>query len=161
MSDKAIDNQVHQRGSAMILSVMMMMGLGLLALNTLNQHLNSALALTGQEHRYLQAWQQAASSLSWGASQRWLLSTSPTWQCQSLTTGPAADRPLRSCVRPSHRPGIFILKGEGQGLEGEAPLVLYQLASHNKQARGSAIFTPLKGGWVDFCPLPTPRGCDE
>jgi len=145
----------------MILSVMMMMGLGLLALNTLNQHLNSALALTGQEHRYLQAWQQAASSLSWGASQPWLLSNTPTWQCQSLTTGPAADSPLRSCVRPSHRPDIFILKGEAQGGEEGVPLALYQLVSHNKLTAGSVVFTPLKGGWVDFCPLPDPRGCDE
>lgn len=161
MSGKAIDSQIRQRGSAMILSVMMMMGLGLLALNTLNQHLNSALALTGQEHRYLLAWQQAASSLSWGASQRWLLSTTPAWQCQSLTTGPAAGNPLRSCVRPANHPGIFILKGEGQLLKGEVPLVLYQLASHNKPTAGRVVFTPLKGGWVDFCPLPNPRGCDE
>jgi len=159
-----MDKQGAQQGSAMILSVMMMMGLGLLVLNTLNQHLNSALALTGQEHRYLQAWQQAASSLSWGASQHWLLSTTPTWQCQSLTTGPAADSPLRSCVRPSHRSGIFILKGEGQLLEGEMPLVLYQLARQGHlatQGRGGEILTPSKGGWIDYCPLPNPRGCDE
>ena len=39
-------SQYHQQGSAMILSIMVMMGLGMIALNSLQQQLSAGLALT-------------------------------------------------------------------------------------------------------------------
>lgn len=55
----------RQQGSAMILSIMVMMGLGIIALNALQQQLSAGLALTSNQHRYVIAWENAASSLSW------------------------------------------------------------------------------------------------
>lgn len=81
MTAAEIHVSFRQRGSAMILSIMVMMGLGLIALNSLQQQLSAGLALTSNQHRYVIAWENAASALAWGLRQSWKESSEPLWQC--------------------------------------------------------------------------------
>ncbi len=145
----------------MILSIMMLMSLSLLVLTTLGQHLSGALLLTASEHRYLLAWENAQSSLNWGAKQSWAISSATAWQCQqgSLTTA-SGQQSLTSCLRPSLRKEVFLLKGEGKVSEGSPPVVLFQHVTAGKTSEGHSMLTPQKQGWLDFCPESDPGYCD-
>ncbi|SRR5471030_1461933 len=149
----------RQRGSAMILSIMMMMSLGLLVLTTLGQHLSGALRLTSNEHRYLLAWEQAESSLNWGMRQSWSASAGSGWQCQ--TNPNELTGRLRSCVRPSLREGVFLLKGEGEIEQSRPAVVLFQQTTATGSSDGHFILKALNQGWLDFCPESDPAYCDE
>lgn len=50
---------------------MLLLALGLMLLNAQHRQLDNALLLAADQQRYLQAYNQAASALSWGISQRW------------------------------------------------------------------------------------------
>lgn len=154
-------SQYHQQGSAMILSIMVMMGLGMIALNSLQQQLSAGLALTSHQHRYAIAWENAASSLSWGVSEPWKLTAQTKWQCQTLTVGIMTAGSGRTCVRPSLREDVFVVRGEGRSSEEGEPVILYQQVSAQKQADGLLIFSPLRQGWLDFCPLADELFCDD
>lgn len=149
----------RQRGSAMILSIMMMMSLGLLVLTTLGQHLSGALLLTSNEHRYLLSWEQAESSLNWGMRQSWTASTGSGWQCQTTTN--ELTGPLRSCIRPSLREGVFLLKGEGETNQSTPAVVLFQQTTATGVSDGYYVLKALNQGWLDFCPESDPAYCDE
>lgn len=151
----------REQGSAMILSIMMMMSLGLLVLTMLGQHLSGALLLTSNEHRYLLAWEHAQSSLHWGMRQPWTLITGSGWQCQqqSVITG-GLPGPLSSCVRPSMREGVFLLKGEAEIDKNVPPLALFQQTIATKAPDGKYVLKALKQGWLDFCPESDPTYCD-
>ncbi|GBU11461.1 membrane protein [Enterobacterales bacterium] len=152
----------HQQGSAMILSIMMMMSLGLLVLTTLGQHLSGALLLTSNEHRYLLAWEHAESSLNWGIRQSWTVPTDNGWQCQqqSAISG-GLPNSLRSCIRPSLREGVFLLKGEGGIDKSTLPIALFQQTVATKAQDGQYVLQALNQGWLDFCPESDPTYCDE
>ena len=145
----------------MILSIMVMMGLGMIALNSLQQQLSAGLALTSHQHRYAIAWENAASSLSWGISERWKLTAQTKWQCQALTSGILAVGSGRTCVRPSLREDVFVVRGEGRVSEGGEPVTIYQQVSAQIQTDGSLIFFPLRQGWLDFCPEADEQFCDD
>lgn len=142
----------HQRGSAIILSVMVMMGLGLIALNSLQQQLSAGLALTSSQHRFVIAWENASTALAWGVQQSWKASTGSDWQCQDVAAGLLISGKGRVCMRPSLRPDVFLLSGAGQMAESGEPVMHFQQASGKKQADGTLVFIPLKQGWLDFCP---------
>lgn len=142
----------HQRGSAIILSVMVMMGLGLIALNSLQQQLSAGLALTSSQHRFVIAWENASTALAWGVQQSWKASTGSDWQCQDVAAGILISGKGRVCMRPSLRPDVFLLRGAGQMAESGEPVIHFQKASGKKQADGTLVFIPLKQGWLDFCP---------
>ncbi|UHM89030.1 MULTISPECIES: YgdB family protein [Rahnella] len=152
---------LRQKGSAMILSVMVMMGLGLLALNALQQQLSAGLALTSNQHRYVIAWENAASALSWGIRQPWRNVQEPQWQCLNVASGVVVTGKGRACVRPSLREDIFLVRGEGRMTDDSEPVMLYQQVSREEQADGSSGFLPLKQGWLDFCPEADERICNE
>jgi len=153
----------RQRGSAMMLSVMMMMSLGIIVLTNLGQQLADSLTLTGHEHRYLKAREQAESSLNWGLNQTWQASASNQWQCQHADIHIPGQPPqsLRSCVRPSLRQGVFLLKGEGTTDNHTRPLVVYQQARMLGSPNGSRRFAAIVQGWLDFCPESDPDYCEE
>lgn len=131
----------------------MLMSLGLLVLTTLGQHLSGALLLTANEHRYLIEWEQAESSLNWGMRQSWAISSGNGWQCQRRNVNAAGlGQPLNSCMRPSLREGIFLIKGEGKTTKGASPLTLYQQVTATKTPGGQYVLAALKQGWLDFCP---------
>ncbi|MGA5657520.1 YgdB family protein [Rahnella contaminans] len=142
----------RQRGSALILSVMVMMGLGLIALNSLQQQLSAGLALTSSQHRFVIAWENASTVLAWGVQQSWKASTGSDWQCQDVAAGLLISGKGRVCVRPSLRPDLFLLRGEGQMAEGGEPVMQFQQASVKNKTDGTLVFIPLKQGWLDFCP---------
>ncbi|TPG60728.1 YgdB family protein [Ewingella americana] len=151
----------HERGSAMILSIVMMMSLGLLVLTTLGQHLSGALLLTANEHRYLMAWEQAESSLNWGMRLSWAIPSGDGWQCQRGSMVLAGlGQPLTSCIRPSLREGFFLLKGEGITTANAPPLTLYQQVKATKTSEGRYVLSALKQGWLDFCPESDATYCD-
>ncbi|WP_338020344.1 DUF2509 family protein [Rahnella perminowiae] len=93
---------LRQRGSAMILSILVMMGLGLIVLNSLQQQLSAGLSLTSNQHRYNVAWENAASALAWGIGQSWSDAMIPTgsagrWRMGSLfqeVAGPVSALPF-------------------------------------------------------------------
>lgn len=151
----------HQRGSAMILSIMMMMSLGLLVLTTLGQHLSGALSLTANEHHYLSAWEYAQSSLNWGIRQSWAVQPDSNWHCQQgRVTAVGLQKPFNSCLRPSLRKGIFLLKGEGKAIESRQTVILFQQVTATKASDGHYALTALKQGWLDFCPESDLNYCD-
>ncbi|MGG5218030.1 MULTISPECIES: YgdB family protein [Rahnella] len=161
MTAAEMRNSVRQRGSTMILSIIVMMGLGLIALNSLQQQLSAGLALTSNQHRYVIAWENAASALAWGIRQSWKDSSEPFWQCRNVAAGIIASGTGRVCVRPSLRQDIFLFRGEGRMAEGNESVMQYQQVSVKKQASGEVIFSPLKQGWLDFCPEADEQVCNE
>ncbi|MFU2316094.1 YgdB family protein [Rahnella sp. PCH160] len=142
----------RQGGSAIILSVMVMMGLGLIALNSLQQQLSAGLALTSGQHRFVIAGENASTALAWGVQQKWKVFTGSDWQCQDVSAGLLLSGKGRACVRPLLRPDVFLLRGEGKMAEGGEPVMQFQQASGKKQADGTMAFISLKQGWLDFCP---------
>jgi len=153
--------QNRQQGSAMILSIMVLMGLGLIALNSLQQQLSAGLALTSNQHRYVIAWENATSSLSFGISQSWKISGDTNWQCQIVAPNIIATGSGRTCLRPSLREDIFVVSGEGRLSQSDEPVMLYQQVSMQKQADGYLVLSPLKQGWLDFCPEADELFCHE
>lgn len=151
----------RQRGSAMILSILVMMGLGLIALNSLQQQLSAGLALTSNQHRYVIARENAASALAWGIRQSWKDSSEPLWQCRDMPAGLIVSGSGRTCTRPSLRQDIFLVRGEGRIAEGNEPVMQYQQVSIKKQTGGNLIFSPLTQGWLDFCPEADEQICNE
>lgn len=154
-------DSLRQRGSAMILSIMVMMGLGLIVLNSLQQQLSAGLSLTSNQHRYNVAWENAASALAWGIGQSWSDSHDPYWQCREVAVGIIISGSGRACVRPAFREDIFLVRGEGRLTQDNEPVVQYQQVSSKMQAGGDLIFSPLKQGWLDFCPETDAQACNE
>lgn len=146
----------------MMLSILLMMSLGILLMTQLGQQLVDALALTAHQHRYLNAREQAESSLSWGLRQVWPATTSDRWLCQhaDITVPGYPPQSLNSCVRPSLRASVFLLKGEGATGNGSPPLVVFQQVEAVSSAAGGRRFTALPQGWLDFCPESDIGYCD-
>lgn len=157
----------RQRGSALILAIMMMMALGLLGLNTVNQHLNGALALTRSEKNYLLSWELALSSLNWGLSNRWSYQHDPQWQCVESTTYSELLLPsshvssFRSCVKPGEAEGQYVLRGEGRFNADALPVYVYQLATFQSEASIGGYFKAIPNTWLDFCPFKEENNCHE
>jgi len=151
----------REQGSAMILSIMMMMALGILVLTTLGQHLSGALMLTSYEYRYLLAREQAESSLNWGLKQPWPLATDDKWRCQrkDISISGLMQR-LNCCIRLSLREGLVLVKGEGTTMRSSTPLTLFQQATPTSLPDGSWALTALKQSWLDFCPESDVKRCE-
>lgn len=144
------------QGGSTLAAVMLLLIMGLLLLTAQQKQLDSALLLATDQQRYLKAYNQAASALSWGLVQPWPRATlvATEWYCLN------ADNPgLSACVRLSVRPGVIILRGRGD-IPGSEPLWLYQLAT---EASGTEILSlqAQKGGWLDFCPEKRSIDCAE
>lgn len=145
---------VAQRGGSTLAAVMMLLVMGLMLLNAQQRQLNSALLLASDQQRYLQAYNQAASALSWGMAQRWPLGglNADGWLCRR-------NGGLTACARLSAREGIVLLRGEG-ALRGGPPLRLYQ-QSKPEGARAEVGLVAEPGGWLDFCPEKREAGCED
>ncbi len=153
MNHTHVQCSVKQRGSALIVAIMMMMALGLLGLNTVNQHLQAALALARSEKAYFQSWELAVSSLNWGLVRDWQYRAVAEWQCVESSG-------LHSCVKPSDVEGQYVLRGEGKARAVSASVYLYHLVSLETAAGGTGHFKALTQGWLDFCPLKDEALCD-
>ncbi|CAI2790265.1 Protein of uncharacterised function (DUF2509) [Serratia ficaria] len=58
-----------QRGGSTLAAVMLLLVMGLMLLNAQHRQLDQALLLASDQRRYLLAYNQAASALSWGMAQ--------------------------------------------------------------------------------------------
>jgi len=145
-------NAPAQQGGSTLAAVMMLLVMGLMLLNAQHRQLDSALLLASDQQRYLQAYNQAASALSWGMAQRWPQGglSAGGWLCRQNVE-------LSACVRQSARAGMVLVRGEG-ALRGGEPLWLYQLSkTEGTGAEAGLIAEP--GGWLDFCPEKKEADC--
>jgi hypothetical protein len=154
-------NTLAPQGGSTLAAVMLLLLMGLLLLTAQQKQLDSALLLATDQQRYLKAYNQAASALSWGLVQPWprVTLSATEWYC--LQTDSDA---LSACARLSARPGVIMLRGQGD-IPRSAPLWLYQLtteASKGETIKGETIsLQALKGGWLDFCPEKRGSDCAE
>lgn len=134
---------------------MLLLVMGLLLLTAQQRQLDSAVLLAASQQRYLLAYNQASSALSWGLSDTWPRQTlqATTWQCRQL-----GSEALQACIRPSSRANLLIVRGTGEA-PGAEPLWLYQLASATQQGESITLHAQ-KGGWLDFCPEKRATDCE-
>jgi len=150
-----------QQGSATWLALIMMFSLALLLLQQQHRQLQQSQVRASDHRDYLQAYQQAASSLSWGLIQPWpRLASGADWWCQ-----PSAFELLHACARPGSRPGQWLVRGKGQSRATQPVLWLYQLAQplgfDSTTAVSHLILQPQAQGWLDFCPEKEVRYCAD
>ncbi len=149
----------YQRGNIILVVMIILMISAIFLLNSLHYQLDNALAITGDERRYLQAYNQALSSLSWGLNRIWNVSFSPprgrfktSWHCPEQP-----EKKFNACLKPTYVPGIFLMKGESKALPGKPPMAIYQLVKPEQQIKSIWIINNSKmiaiaGGMLDFCP---------
>lgn len=146
-------NRRGQRGGSTLAAVMLLLALGLTLLNAQHRQLDNALLLAVDQQRYLQAYNQAASALSWGMLQRWPRTelSATAWLCRQRAE-------LTACARLSARAGVVTVRGLGE-MRGGEPLWLYQWgAFHGEEAVGRVQAQP--GGRLDFCPEKRLADCE-
>ena len=143
-----------ERGGSTLAAVMMLLVMGLMLLNAQHRQLDSALLLAADEKRYLLAYNQAASALSWGVAQSWSHGqlNESGWWCRQTTE-------LRACAKLSSQAGIVLVRGEAP-MNGAEPLRLYQ-RSKPEGATGEIALRAETGGWLDFCPEKKQADCED
>ncbi|NDL65524.1 DUF2509 family protein [Acerihabitans arboris] len=142
-------NNQAQRGSGSLAVLLAVLFIGLAALAGWQRFMDASLAMIGDEQRYLSAFHQAESALSWGASQRW---QGEPGQCLKP---PGED--LQACLLAGGAAGGWILRGQGSGDGLAEPLYLYQRvtarrADFGRGDRAPWCLTPQPGGWLDYPP---------
>ncbi|WP_267248861.1 YgdB family protein [Yersinia sp. Marseille-Q5920] len=150
----------HQRGTSTLAAVATLFSLGLFLLSALHRKLDNIQHITAEEQHHLRAFNQATSSLNWGAGQKWSFSmpwqAGSTWHCnEHLQYG------LKACLKPASLAGFFILRGEGQSSGIQPPLMLYQRVQlHSTHGvRGEHRLIKVAHGWSDFCPDKDAKFC--
>ncbi|ATM77125.1 MULTISPECIES: YgdB family protein [Serratia] len=146
----------RQQGGSTLAAVMLLLVMGLMLLTAQQRQLDSALLLAVDQQRYLRAYNQAASALSWGLAQPWPRESlqASHWSCQQIS-----GEALQACARLSARTGLVMVRGAGD-IAGSEPLWLYQLATQQGGA-GGHLLKAQKGGWLDFCPEKRESDCAE
>ncbi|PHM36675.1 YgdB family protein [Xenorhabdus innexi] len=148
----------RQRGNALLVSILMMMTLSLMTLKALHYQQESAMLMMFDEQGYLNAFQQAESSLAWGKVQLWPFESQEleNWHCSEKS-----GSYLKSCLR-HYQGDLFLLKGTaqlsvGKPLVGE-PLELYQWMKRMKYLNRDTLI-PIESSWLDFCPVTSAEFC--
>ncbi|MDR0217355.1 MAG: YgdB family protein [Enterobacteriaceae bacterium] len=150
----------RQRGNAILISIVMMMALSLMTLKALHYQQENAMRMMFDEQKYLNAFQQAESSLAWGAVQSWVLDSQSqqpeNWQCVQKS-----DASLHSCLK-YYQGDLFLLKGigllsDGEQADGEQ-IAHYQWMKQVKDSNQDTLI-PVKSGWLDFCPVISAEFC--
>ncbi|MGL4486713.1 MAG: YgdB family protein [Yersinia sp. (in: enterobacteria)] len=146
-------NRQHERGSSSLVAVVALFTLGLFVLSASQRQLDIIQQITLEEQQYLYAYQQAASSLNWGNSQRWVVTmpwpTGSAWHCMAHK-----EYGLTACIKPSSLADYFILRGESLPFGLNSPLMLYQRVRMDAVIgrEGSYQLAKVSNGWLDFCP---------
>lgn len=153
----------YQKGTGTLISVLIIFTVGLLLLTALQRELEGAFNISGQERFYLKAYNQAASSLSWGVSKQWPLRSLSQrtsrrhqgWYCETEQINQ-----LKSCIKPMLEIGIFLIKGESILGNRSEKIILYQSAQTNEMPNTTEQkLVPVTGGWLDFCPVKNEKFC--
>lgn len=122
-----------ERGVSSLAMVLMLLVLGSLMLQGLNQAQRQRLAMVNDESLAIQRTAQAHSALQWGMRQPW--GTEAGTQCMSYTAA------SRVCLR-LFTDGTLLLIAQNDG---------FSLWQSGRWAAGSLQFST--HGWSDFCPL--------
>lgn len=122
-----------ERGVSSLAMVLMLLVLGSLMLQGLNQAQRQRLAMVNDESLAIQRTAQAHSALQWGMLQPW--GTEAGTQCMSYTAA------SRVCLR-LFTDGTLLLIAQNDG---------FSLWQSGRWAAGSLQFST--HGWSDFCPL--------
>lgn len=141
-------NDHSQRGGGSFLALLAVLFTGMLAFTGWQRFMDASLALIDDEQRYLSAFHQAESALSWGPRQLW---RGNDGQC---LRPPGGD--FQACLLAGAA-GRWILRGQGSGDGLAEPLYLYHRVALRPGGPGgdnspSWRLTPLPGGWLDYHP---------
>lgn len=135
----------EQQGNIALVMVVVLMTTALLLLKTLHVYQENALNEFFKEKRYVEAFNQAESALSWGLKQSWRLQTFSRqgWQCQRPPT-----HLWESCIK-HYKGAQFILSGKGKYTD-QYDVTLYRWVS---PISGSQKVRGQIKGWLDYCPV--------
>lgn len=130
----------RQRGMSSLALVLLLLLLGSLMLNGLNQQLTSHIWRVNHERKMLRRLAESHSAMEWARIQLW--TPQPALQCLGQV-----ERQWRACLRIfADETALLIVAYE------EAQL--WRLGQVSQQ---HVIFSP--HGWSDFCPLKEPAQC--
>ena len=130
----------RQRGFASLLMVLLLLALGSLLLQGLNQQQRALLAQTASETRAIRDSAGAHSALQWGKMQPWLAH-------EALACRQSGAEGWRACLRIFHDGMVLLIAASGS----------IQVWQSGRVERGRVRFSPR--GWSDFCPLKDESQC--
>ncbi len=161
-----------QQGSVTLAALVAVLLLGLTALLTWQRRMDVSLKMIQDQARYMTAFHQAESALSWGLCQCW---RGTREQCRQ----PPGEG-FRACLQAGTASGSWLLRGESAVVPGlPAPVCLYRLVVGRPLAetgRAGAesglvpvvdaeapchMLAPLPGGWLDYPPARRAQGVDR
>ncbi|MEQ4623782.1 MULTISPECIES: DUF2509 family protein [Providencia] len=135
----------QQQGNIALVMVVVLMTTALLLLKALHFYQENARNEFLKEKKYVEAFNQAESALSWGLQQSWTLQTfsRQKWQCQR-----ASEHSWESCLK-HYKGSQFILSGKGK-YRGQYDVTLYRWVS---PIPGTQKVRSQIKGWLDYCPV--------
>lgn len=143
-------SQYKQQGSVALIMVVVLATLGIFLLKTLHFYQQRMMIAWVKEQNYLTAFSQAESSLAWGKGVSWKLDNMIGWRCERNLTAQ-----LESCLlKVSSK--LFLLAGKGK-FDDKKSLITYQWM--NKANNQTSELSPVKGGWLDYCPIKNVKIC--
>lgn len=134
-----------QRGNIALVMVMVLMTVALILLKSLHFYQENASDEFFREKKYLEAFNHAESTLSWGLIQSWQLNMAKNsgWQCQRQPS-----QSWMSCIK-HYKGAQFVLSGrvlyKGNQYVSVYRWVVPIIGTQKIQAR-------IKG-WLDYCPV--------
>lgn len=131
----------RQRGMSSLALVLLILLLGSLMLNGLNQQRVTHIRRVSTESQSLRHYAGVQSSMEWGRVQKW--QTEPALQCLQHP-----GEPWRVCLRVLVDNRILLTAGSGE----------QRLWRGGKIELGEVRFSP--HGWSDFCPLKEATLCE-
>ncbi len=124
----------RQRGASSLLMVLLLLVLGSLLLQGMNQQQRSLLAQVSAETQALRDTAAAHSALQWGKGLNWSLQDALACQLE-------ANQRWRACLRRFNDDSALLIAGSGTVRVWQSGWV----------EQGVLRFSP--HGWSDFCPL--------
>lgn len=131
----------RQRGMSSLALVLLILLLGSLLLNGLNQQRITHIRRVTTESVSLQQYASVQSAMAWGRVQKW--QTEPALQCQQHPS-----EPWRACLRMLADNRLLLTAASGE----------QRLWRGGRIEQGEVVFSP--HGWSDFCPLKETTLCE-
>lgn len=123
----------RQRGMSSLALVLLILLLGSLLLNGLNQQLATHIRRVSAESRSLRQYADAQSAMAWAQRRTW--NAEQTMQCQQH-----ASKPWRACLRIIEGQRVVLTAGSGE----------QRLWRSGEIVNNAVVLFP--HGWSDFCP---------
>ncbi len=134
-----------QRGGSSLAFVLLLLSLGMVMLNGLQQQLNQQQKTVASEISFLKEYAAAVSALAWGSQQRW--PTTMRWYCQQQ------GNQWRACILSTEK-GEALMAAQKLAAQAATPVTLWRWGSL-EDARWRAA----PHGWLDFCPFREAARC--